>query len=329
VAEYGIPYMGSKGAIAEEIVRIFPKADNFYDVFGGGFSITHAMLKRRSKDFQNFYFNEIKTDVVELIQKAIAGDFDYAKFTPAWVSREDFFAGLNDPYIRCFWSFGNNQRGYLFSKEIEPYKKSMHNAVVFNEFDELAEKVFHFNSFQNGYSIYQRRIFLRHKIEYYRLNGIPEFLLPFLSDEQLQQLERLQKLDRLQKLEQLEQLERMQQLGQVEQVGKLHLSAKSYESLTIHPGSIVYCDPPYKGTGDYGNEFNTEDFLDWAHAQTEPVFISEYEIADKRFSRIKSFEKLALFNNVIERKTKLENIYINQAARAKFITANKRLNSDE
>lgn len=49
MAEYGIPYMGSKQSICDELIKIFPTADNFYDLFGGGFSVTHAMLERRSR----------------------------------------------------------------------------------------------------------------------------------------------------------------------------------------------------------------------------------------------------------------------------------------
>lgn len=43
-ALYGIPYMGSKKKIMETLQRYFPPADNFYDLFGGGFSVTHFML---------------------------------------------------------------------------------------------------------------------------------------------------------------------------------------------------------------------------------------------------------------------------------------------
>jgi len=362
VADYGIPYMGSKQSIADEIVKIFPKAENFYDLFGGGFSITHAMLERRQKDFRYFYFNEIKSDIVTLIQKAIAGDYNYDRFQPEWVSRKEFLARLDDPYIRVCWSFGNNQRTYMFSKEIEPYKRSMHNAAVFNNFDALAKKVFEFDKFQDGYGIYQRRMFLRSKIEYYRLNGIPEFLHPFLNEKQaaslkqienasnlknvesliqlerlqqleqlkhaqqldwlqkLTQLKQLQQLERLQLLQQLEHLERLERVQNVERLQKLNFSSKSYDEIEIKPNSIVYCDPPYKGTADYGNKFNTEKFLDWADAQTEPVFISEYNIADKRFLKIKSILKESLMDNSADKKVqKEEKIYINKAAQTKFL----------
>lgn len=30
MAEYGIPYMGSKGSICSDLVKLFPAAENFY-----------------------------------------------------------------------------------------------------------------------------------------------------------------------------------------------------------------------------------------------------------------------------------------------------------
>ena len=45
-------------------------------------------------------------------------------------SREDFFAEKDtNPFVRLVYSFGNNQRNYLYSKEIEPYKKAVHEML--------------------------------------------------------------------------------------------------------------------------------------------------------------------------------------------------------
>jgi hypothetical protein len=59
MANYGIPYMGSKGSIAHKVAAVLPKkADNFYDLFGGGFSMTHYMLLHRRDSYKHFHFNE-------------------------------------------------------------------------------------------------------------------------------------------------------------------------------------------------------------------------------------------------------------------------------
>jgi site-specific DNA-adenine methylase len=316
--------MGSKNGICNQLIRIFPKAENFYDVFGGGFSVTHAMLLRRPKDYEHFYFNEIKSDVVELIKDAIAGNYSY-KQKPKFITREEFFARKDkDAYVRCIWSFGNNQRGYLFSKQIEPYKRSMHNAIVFNEFDSLAKQVLGMDRFANGYSINDRRLFLASKIEFYRKTKIPDILKRFLKEKQLQQLERLQQLQQLERLQQLEQLERLEQLVQ------LTFTSQSYEKLQIKQNSIIYCDPPYEGTADYGNQFDHEKFLDWAHAQREPVFISEYDIKDPRFKVVShSTKRSMLHSNKDKCVDKTEKVYANEAGVRAIFNRRQALNSKE
>lgn len=89
---------------------------------------------------------------------------------------------------------------------------------------------------------------------------------------------RLQVMDPLQRLERIQNLAKLKRSQKLQ---KINFTSKSYELLEIQDNSIVYCDPPYKGTNDYGNKFNTEDFLDWADSQKEPVFISEYKMQEK------------------------------------------------
>lgn len=52
-----------------------------------------------------------------------------------------------------------------------------------------------------------------------------------------------------------------------------------YRSLTIPEKSLIYCDPPYKGTNSYGNKFNHQIFYDWCAKKVDEghiVFLSEY-----------------------------------------------------
>ena len=102
---------------------MFPRADNFYDIFGGGFSITQAMLERRSSHYKKFYFNEIRPGICDLIKDAIAGKYNYDVFSPDWISKDKFLKMVDsDPYIKLCWSFGNNGKGYIFGGDIKPYK---------------------------------------------------------------------------------------------------------------------------------------------------------------------------------------------------------------
>ena len=274
---YGIPFMGSKSDIIASLALNFPSADNFYDLFGGGFSVTHYMLKNKSHKHKTFFYNEIDSSIVDLVTKAIKGDFDYNKFKPEWISREDFFRRIDDPYVRLIWSFGNNQKTYIFSREIEPYKKSMHMAVVFSEFDSLAKKVFRLDAWpKNISSIRNRRLYLRGIIEHYRKTKFPDILRSFLNQKQLEQLERLERLEQLQQLQQLQQL---------------HFSSLDYRQVNILPNSIVYCDIPYKNTASYLLSFNHTEFFDWAATRDFPVYFSEYSIEDKRFECVYSIGK--------------------------------------
>ena len=297
MAKYGIPYMGSKDKIAESIAMVFPKATHFYDLFGGGFSMSHCMLLNKRHRFQNFHYNEIKADIVDLVKRAIAGEFNYDRFKPKWISREDFFDNLDDPYIRVCWSFGNNQKTYLFG-DIEPYKKSMHMAVIFDQFDETASKVLGFSSWPSEVkTVKQRRFYLGQKVAF-DSKGMSRGKLEQL--QQLQQLERLQQLEQLQRLEQFERLER------------LHFTALDYRDVEILPSSVVYCDIPYQGTGCYGNNFNHKDFFDWAASRPFPVYISEYNIDDHRFKLVYTVDKRSEFSVKKSNTIMSEKVYWNK-----------------
>ena len=132
---YGFPYKGSKNRLAEKIVELFPDAENFYDLFCGGCAITHrALIENRWK---NYVINDIDSRCPKLFLDAINGKF---KNETRWISREDFFRLKDDDgYVAFCWSFGNNGNGYLYSKEIEPWKKALHYARVFDDFSLFEE----------------------------------------------------------------------------------------------------------------------------------------------------------------------------------------------
>lgn len=122
--KYGLPYQGSKSKLAERIVALLPPATHLYDIFAGGCAITHAALL--SGKFKEIHANDI-SDSVTLFEDALNGKYENES---RWISREDFFRLKDsDPYVRIVWSFGNNQHCYLYSKEIEPYKKAVHEML--------------------------------------------------------------------------------------------------------------------------------------------------------------------------------------------------------
>ena len=313
---YGIPYQGNKQSIAASLALNFPKAAHFYDLFGGGGAVTHYMAMHKAHCYKHFHYNEIKSDVVDILRRSIKGEFANDVFKPKWISREEFFELKdNDAYVRFFWSFGNGQRSYLFSKEIEPYKKSLHQAVVFDQFDGLATNTLGLSKWPASISsITKRRSYLSNRIERFRKSKIPDHLIPFLNKkqfEQLNQLKQLQQLKRLQQLQQLEALERLQQLQQLQQLEQLNLYSMDYRDVPIEANSVVYCDIPYIGTAGYGNSFDHKAFYDWAMTREFPVYVSEYSMRDPRFKLIYSIDKRLLMASDKTVVNKAENLYWN------------------
>lgn len=313
----GIPYQGSKSNFVQYLADYFPPAENFYDLFGGGFAVTHYMLVKQAHKYQHFHFNEIKSDLIDLIRDAISGKYNYNVFKPAWVSCEEFFARKDaDAYVRCLWSFGNDQKTYLFGKNIEGYKRSMHQVIVFGEFDKLARQVLARDSWDTD-NIKERRLIARRYIDGYKKN-VPDFLMPYLSKKQLQELQQLQQLRQLQQLQQLERLERLQQLERLPD--NLTMTGLDYREVNVKPNSVVYCDIPYNVASksgkktQYGIDFDHAAFFDWAATREFPVYFSEYNCDDSRF--VKVFEKgkqvgMAAVTNKKASET-MERLYWNQ-----------------
>lgn len=150
--KYGLPYKGSKNKLAERIVRLLPRRTNLVDLFCGGCAVSHAALLMGK--FKHIYINDINWMCPTLFMDALQGK--YANDT-RWISREDFFRLRDtDPYVAMVWSFGNNMRDYLYSKEIEPLKKAIHYALFFSDYS-LGKELGHDLSFIDPITDVQRR----------------------------------------------------------------------------------------------------------------------------------------------------------------------------
>lgn len=150
--KYGLPYKGSKNKLAERIVRLLPRRTNLVDLFCGGCAVSHAALLMGK--FEHIYINDINWMCPTLFMDALQGK--YANDT-RWISREDFFRLRDtDPYVAMVWSFGNNMRDYLYSKEIEPLKKAIHYALFFSDYS-LAKALEHDLSFVDAIKDVQQR----------------------------------------------------------------------------------------------------------------------------------------------------------------------------
>ena len=70
-------------------------------------------------------------------------------------------------------------------------------------------------------------------------------------------------------------------------------SVLDYEEVAIPEDSVIYCDIPYEGTDGYLEKgqggFDYERFYQWCERQTQPVFISSYQMPEDRFDCIEEF----------------------------------------
>ena len=322
---YGLPYKGSKNGIADWVCDNLPNAENFYDLFCGGCAITHCAMLRGK--YKTYTINDI-ADTQELFYDAIMGKYQNET---RWISREDFNKLKDkDAYIRYLWSFGNNGKTYLYSREIEPYKKALHYARVFNDFSEFDKMGIELKS-ASSKNIIQHEKEIKEKyiewaIKYYKFTdeeikmyeelekkGVFDNLIQG-SVGTLQLKKRLQSLQSLQSLQRLESLQRLQSLQSLESLQSLQRLQRlqgSYEDVEILPDSVIYCDIPYKGTDEYIGGFDHERFYQWARSQKELVIISEYSMPDD-FICINRKSKSQLLSGKGQGQMILEGLFIPQ-----------------
>ena len=126
----GVPYQGSKNAIARDIIACLPRGKRFVDLFAGGCAMTHAAIV--SGKYERFLANDLHGFGVRLFRDAIAGKCNGA--WRHWVSREEFLAKRDtDPLVALCWSFSNNGRDYLYAQSKEGVKRAEHERRVRGE----------------------------------------------------------------------------------------------------------------------------------------------------------------------------------------------------
>ena len=263
----GLPYVGNKGQKVEQIMEVLPDGKRLVDVFGGGGCV--SLTASSSGKYEKVIYNDKRKTVVELL-KALVNDkphfnlMDYVALT-----REQFFDwrdnqpdSIERTLVLIAYSFSNNQKDYLWSKENEDEKLLLTRALFYGntgtEFDQLYNYSLNANTISDKY-----RLFHKWRLEQMNINS---------------RFDQLQRLQQPQQLEQLQRLERLERLQQPQQLQQLEYSVKDYRELVINTDDIVYCDPPYVGTSkDYGG-FNQKAFENWYlhECPAKEIYISEY-----------------------------------------------------
>lgn len=187
--KYGLPYKGSKNKLAERIVRLLPKRTNLVDLFCGGCAVSHAALLMGK--YEHIHINDINWMCPTLFIDALNGKYNDEN---RWISREDFFRLKDtDPYVAVVWSFGNNLRDYLYSKEIEPLKKAIHYAMFFSDYS-LGKELGHDLSFIDPIQDLQKR-YLAVKHYFNRLGHSQQQSFVGGQNQRMQSIEALERLN--------------------------------------------------------------------------------------------------------------------------------------
>lgn len=261
IPKLGMPYMGAKRKLSKPLVDFMlkenPNAKYFYDLFGGGGSMSFEAIQR--PQIKQVFYNEFNTGVVELLKDVLKNGIDEKYYK--WIDRETFNENKNgDDWLGGFckvcWSFGNNQRNYIFSKEIEEDKRLLHEIVVNNckKSLKIFNKKFKTNlELENKKSLFDEETITQKRL---RVMGI-------LKQEN-------KRFD-------LQQLERLQQLQRLEQFSISNLSYLDVEIKTSINETIIYLDPPYENTAGYEKSICHKELYEYIKKSPYKIYISSYE----------------------------------------------------
>jgi len=72
-------------------------------------------------------------------------------------------------------------------------------------------------------------------------------------------------------------------LKQLDNLKDINFTSMDYKDVLFKPNSVIYCDPPYKKTYSYNQNFNHDEFYEWCRDKKKEghiVFISEYNMPE-------------------------------------------------
>ena len=59
------------------------------------------------------------------------------------------------------------------------------------------------------------------------------------------------------------------------------ITCGDYRDLEFESDAVIYADPPYRGTSQYGVGFDNDAFIAWAEEQKPPMYVSEADYIDR------------------------------------------------
>lgn len=247
MAKYGIPYQGSKSAIADEIISALPEGVALYDLFSGGGAMSHAAVK--SGKWEKVVMNDVQ-DLPLLFDEISKNGY-----STDWVSSEKFKA-TQSPYIKYIWSFSNSGKNYMYGQS-EKLKNAGHRLVVNRDYSLISPILKNNNMPVKEFIDY----ILSKKTVRERRLAYQKYMKSIGLDGRLEHLERMERLDSIVGLQGIEP------------------SVRSYHDVEIEPGGVIYCDPPYNTASSkdaYTGSFNHRMFWQWVKNNPNPIYVSEY-----------------------------------------------------
>ena len=96
-------------------------------------------------------------------------------------------------------------------------------------------------------------------------------------------------------LENQERLLRLTSISDPKKACSLTWGIGDYQDVEIEDNSVLYCDIPYQDTNKYvgeGENFDYDRFYDWCLKQTQPLYISSYEMPESDFKVVAEFARI-------------------------------------
>lgn len=286
----GLVYLGAKRKIAfsllQKMAELAPQANNFYDMFGGGASMS---LIARHNEYNTFY-NELDKGLYSLVSFL----FNNKELPREWlefVNREKFNTikeqvkqGIITPY-NCFvllsYSFGSDmyKGSYFCAKEKEIFKEKGHYFILDNS-KECA--IFWDNHFKDkcglsGVYLYmqsdiypnlspheRRHLFvdITLKMEAIAIANVAHLFQKQNNADTYKAVKDISQRDLCRLIDKhnphlpkknykLSRLKQLQQLQQLDLIAHTNLDYAEVKITTPPHKTIIYCDPPYKNTNGY------------------------------------------------------------------------------
>ena len=319
---YGIVYMGSKEKILGEVIRYILDRhftnETFIDLFAGGFSVSSYILQKSKK--MKVIANDLNKYVIALYEEILSGGKNLDAVRYDFVNRERFEDVRDNPqnfdnwyvgYVLNVWSFGCNQKDYLYAKDLEMSKQIMHEAIVNDDFmffeDLFPNLIIPKNIRDTEYRKHKKKrvAFLEHTKRYAKQE----------DNKELMRLQNIEHLNQTEHLSSIRELIPMKKRLQVHNKDWKEL----YDSIPkeVLEKAVIYCDPPYQDTKQYqfGKDFDYDEFWDWFRNSPYPIYVSSYK-APEDIEPIKFAFKAQLLDNGKQgdnkpKKVVKENIYWN------------------